>query len=47
MVEIYVRLIINKRRTFAQVPERFQEQVKDRLSKYGYDIYGESVNMED
>lgn len=40
MVEIYTKLIINKRRTFDQVPDKFQADVKARLMEYGYDTNG-------
>lgn len=36
MVEIYTKLVINKRRTFDQVPDKFQADVKARLMEYGY-----------
>mgnify|MGYP004567706699 CR=1 FL=1 len=43
MVEIYVKLIIGKRRTFEQVPAKFQAEVEERLSEYGYDIHGDPI----
>lgn len=46
MVEIYTKLIINKRRTFDQVPDKFQADVKARLMKYGYDTNGDVIALE-
>ena len=47
MVEIYARLIINKRKTFEQVPEKFQDDVEAKLKEYGYDIHGDPIVTED
>lgn len=41
MAEIYTKLIINKRRTFDQVPAKFRREVKEKLVEYGYDINGD------
>lgn len=46
MVEIYCKLIINKRRTFDKVPEAFKEDVKARLQELGYDTNGDLVTIE-
>lgn len=35
MVEVYVTLIINGRRTFDSVPVKLQDAVKDRLAELG------------
>ena len=43
MVEIYTKLIMNKRRTFDQVPERFQADVEASLMEYGYDTNGDPI----
>ena len=40
MVALYVALIINNRRTFAQVPEKFQEAVRADLTALGLDENG-------
>lgn len=37
MVNLYATLIINKRRTFDQVPEKFKADVEAKLLEYGYD----------
>lgn len=46
MVEIYAKLIINKRRTFDQIPEKFQADVEARLAEYGYDTNGDPIAVE-
>lgn len=46
MVEIYVKLIINKRRTFDKVPAKFREAVKERLLELGYDTNGDPITSE-
>jgi hypothetical protein len=46
MVEIYCKLIINKRRTFDKVPEVFQGDVKARLQELGYDTNGDPISNE-
>lgn len=40
MVNLYATLIINKRRTFDQVPEKFKADVEAKLLEYGYDTNG-------
>lgn len=40
MVNLYATLIINKRRTFDQVPEKFKAGVEAKLLEYGYDTNG-------
>lgn len=47
MVEIYVKLIINKRRTFDQIPDKFKAEVEARLGEYGYDVNGDPVAVEE
>ena len=43
MVNLYATLIINKRRTFGQVPEKFKADVEAKLLEYGYDTNGSTV----
>lgn len=43
MVEIYVKLIVNKRRTFDQVPDKFKAEVEVKLGEYGYDTNGDPI----
>ena len=44
MIDIYCKLIINKRRTFDRVPENFRDDVKARLEELGYDTDGNPVD---
>lgn len=46
MIEIYCKLIINKRRSFDKVPDEFKEAVELRLAELGYDKNGESIILE-
>ena len=43
MVDLYVALIINGRRTFAQVPRSLQPAVKDTLLALGLDENGKPI----
>lgn len=43
MVALYVALIIAGRRTFGQVPAKFQDAVKADLEAVGVDINGDPV----
>ena len=43
MVEIYCKLIINKRRSFDKVPEPLKEDVELRLNQLGFDINGNLI----
>ena len=43
MVDLYVKLIINKRRDFGSVPDKFKEQVEARLLELGYDTNGDPI----
>lgn len=43
MVNLYCTLIINKRRTFDQVPDSFKNLVKERLEELGYDLAGNGI----
>ena len=43
MVEIYVKLIVNKRRTFDQIPYKFKAEVEAKLEEYGYDTNGDLI----
>lgn len=46
MVEIYVKLIVNKRRTFDQVPDKLKADVEAKLLEYGYDTNGDLIAEE-
>lgn len=43
MVNLYCTLIINKRRSFGDIPEAFKEQVTARLKELGYDQNGDKL----
>lgn len=43
MVEIYCKLIINKRRSYDRVPNKFKESVSERLLELGYDTNGDHI----
>lgn len=43
MVDLYVCLIINNRRTFAQVPTKFETAVKADLTAMGLDENGNQI----
>ena len=45
MVALYVALIINGRRTFDQVPEKFQKAVPDDLYALGLDDNGNPIEV--
>lgn len=47
MVELYARLIINKRRTFDQIPSKFRADVEAKLMEYGYDTNGDPIAEEE
>lgn len=47
MVNLYCTLIINKRRTFDQVPKKLQDEVKIALNELGYDTNGDKIAMEE
>lgn len=47
MIEIYCKLIINKRRTFDRVPDDFKENVEMRLKELGYDTNGDRIVSEE
>ena len=40
MIEVYVKLIINGRRSFERVPDELKESVLYRLAELGYDQNG-------
>ena len=46
MVDLYVCLIINGRRTFSQVPVKFQQAVKADLLAIGLDENGNVIAAE-
>ena len=43
MVEIYCKLIIEKRRSFDRVPDAFKSKVETRLKELGYDTNGVAI----
>ncbi|PRR85944.1 hypothetical protein CLLU_09720 [Clostridium luticellarii] len=43
MVDLYVCLIVNNRRSFAQVPTKFQDAVRTDLTAIGLDENGNPV----
>ena len=45
--DLYATLIINKRRTFDQVPEKFKADVEAKLLEYGYDTNGDLIAEEE
>lgn len=45
MVEVYCKLIIEKRRAFDKVPELFKADVEARLKELGYDINGDELTV--
>lgn len=45
MIEVYCKLIINKRRSFDKVPDEFKESVIMRLTELGYDTNGNPINV--
>lgn len=45
MVALYVALIINGRRTFAQVPAKFKDAVKVDLEALGLDENGNPIDL--
>ena len=47
MVNLYAMLIINKRRTFDKVPDKFKADVEEKLLEYGYDINGDRIAGEE
>ena len=46
MVNLYCSLIINKRRTLDDVPEKFKDDVIARLNELGYDTNGNPLVVE-
>lgn len=47
MVTLYCTLIINKRRTFDQVPDKFKNEVEAKLEELGYDTNGDPIVKEE
>lgn len=43
MVNLYCTLIVNKRRTIDEVPEKFRTDVEVRLKELGYDTNGDPI----
>ena len=46
MIEIYCKLIINKKRAFDRVPDEFKMDVEARLKELGYDTNGDKIDTE-
>ncbi len=46
MVDVYAKLIINKKRTFDSVPETLQDKVRARLFELGYDTNGDPLTQD-
>lgn len=47
MVDLYAKLIINKRRRIDTIPEKLQDSVKERLKELGYNTNGDLLTMEE
>jgi hypothetical protein len=47
MVDIYCKLIIAKRKTFDQVPDKFKDEVELKLRELGYDTNGDPLPAEE
>ena len=45
MVDLYARLIINKRRTIDKVPKEKRQAVVERLRELGYDQDGQPIEV--
>jgi hypothetical protein len=45
MVELYVKLIIAKRKTIDKIPTKFQEEVREKLLEFGYNEHGEKIEQ--
>lgn len=45
MVALYIALIINGRRSFKQVPEKFKNAVREDLAALGLDEEGNPINL--
>lgn len=43
MVDLYAKLIINKRRTFDSIPDNLKAKVEARLKEMGYDTNGDPI----
>lgn len=43
MVNLFCKLIINKRKTFDQVPDNLKAEVRARLLELGYDTNGDPI----
>ncbi len=46
MVSLYCTLIINKRKTFTDVPVNFRAAVEEKLRELGYDTNGDPLPIE-
>lgn len=47
MIDLYVALIINGRRTIDKVPSKYKEHVLTELSALGIDGYGNPIAQRD
>lgn len=43
MIDIYCKLIINRRRSFDRVPDEFKDDVALRLAELGYNTDGTPI----
>ena len=46
MVDVYVKLIIKKKRTFSSVPNNLKAAVEAKLLELGYDTNGDPIEEE-
>ena len=44
MVDLYARLIIDKKRPFSKVPDKYKDAVEKRLLELGYDADGDPIH---
>lgn len=47
MIDLYVALIIAGKRTFAKVPDRYKDAVREELLALGLDENGDPIKEED
>lgn len=45
MIDVYCKLIINKRRSFDRVPDEFKDDVALRLAELGYYTDGKMIEI--
>ena len=46
MVDVYVKLIIKKKRKFSAIPKNMRAAVEARLLELGYDTNGDPIETE-